>query len=132
MLYEVITRNMWIVYGDDDRPEFCNVGNNIVILSNGTVLSVSDDELDDFDPGRVTIMETPVFNSNNVRARLENHGFYVSTNSMPESVLNATVYRKMENLRLRIETMERLGIDVGPVITSYSIHYTKLYDQAFP
>ncbi|MBA2860585.1 cell wall-binding repeat-containing protein [Methanococcus maripaludis] len=112
---QIQDRNMWIVYGDDDRPEFCNAGSNIVILSNGTALSVDDEDLGDFDPGRVTIMENPVFNSNNVMARLQNQGFYVSTQSMPESVLNRTVYRKMEQLQLQIETMEQLGINCTPL-----------------
>jgi putative cell wall-binding protein len=112
---QIQNRNMWIVYGDDDRPEFCNAGDNIVILSNGTALSVDDEDLGDFDPGRVTVMENPVFNSNNVRARLENYGFYVSIQSMPESVLNRTVYRKMEQLQLQIETMEQLGINCTPL-----------------
>ena len=112
---QIQNRNMWIVYGDDDRPEFCNAGDNIVILSNGTALSVDDEDLGDFDPGRVTVMENPVFNPNNVRARLENYGFYVSIQSMPESVLNRTVYRKMEQLQLQIETMEQLGINCTPL-----------------
>ncbi|WP_231288466.1 cell wall-binding repeat-containing protein [Methanococcus maripaludis] len=65
---QIQNRNIWIVYGDDDRPEFCNTGRNIVILSNGTALSFDDEDLEDFEPGRVTIMENPLFNSNNVMA----------------------------------------------------------------
>ncbi|MBA2862687.1 cell wall-binding repeat-containing protein [Methanococcus maripaludis] len=108
---QIQNRNMWIVYGDDDRAEFCNTGRNIVILSNGTTLSVDDEDLEDFNPGRVTIMENPLFNSNNVQTRLQNYGFYVSTQSMPESVLNRTIYRKMGQLQLQIENMEQLGIN---------------------
>ncbi|WP_459202387.1 cell wall-binding repeat-containing protein [Methanococcus sp. CF] len=112
---QIQDRNMWIVYGDDDRPEFCSAGNYIVVLSNGTALSIDDDDLEDFDPKTVTIMETPVFNSNNVMSRLQNQGFSVSTQAMPESVLNRTVYRKMEQLQLQIETMEQLGINCTPL-----------------
>ncbi|MBA2858400.1 putative cell wall-binding protein [Methanococcus maripaludis] len=126
---QIQNRNMWIVYGDDDRPEFCNAGDNIVILSNGTALSVDDEDLGDFDPGRVTVMENPVFNSNNVRARLENYGFYVSTQSMPESVLNRTVYRKMEQLQLQIETMEQLGINCTPLRNDLNLINNSIRNQ---
>ncbi|MBP2171836.1 cell wall-binding repeat-containing protein [Methanococcus voltae] len=100
--------NITIAYGDDVNGNCTGWG--FVILTNGTNLSIDNDTVDYLNitnDTNITIIETPFFNGSTIVQRLNNRGFSVSTQAMPDWVLQ----KKVQNTRqLLIRKMQRLTV----------------------
>ncbi|WP_292460133.1 hypothetical protein [Methanothermococcus sp.] len=85
-----------------------NIDNNsIVVLSNGSDLSVNSSELKEHNITDVIIVSGGVFINNNslVVKRLENHGFHVKIHAIKNDVLKHIVEKKYVRLKIKTELM---------------------------
>lgn len=89
-----------IVHGDDETS--INDTNALIILSNGSNLSINESELKEINATSIVVIKS-VFNNSLVLKRLKNHGFNVSTHSIDDSVLKHVVENKYLSLNLKIK-----------------------------
>jgi len=104
-------RDVCILYGEESVSNICNSSNSVVVLTNGSEISVGYELLGNFNTSNIDIVTTPLFNGQNIRNNLENMGYKVNTRSMAQSELEENVLRIRNNLQIRIENMENNGIN---------------------
>jgi putative cell wall-binding protein len=104
-------RDVCILYGGESTSNICNSSNSVVILTDGSEISVDSELLGNFNTSNIDIVTTPLFNGQTIRNNLENMGYQVNTRTMAQSELEENVLRIRNNLQIRIENMENNGIN---------------------
>ncbi|MDK2790537.1 MAG: hypothetical protein PWP15_1044 [Methanothermococcus sp.] len=101
-------RKIVIVYGEDGE---ITVENNVtVVLSNGTNITIDEDELEELNTSEVVIVENPMLNKNLIMNRFKNRGFNVSTKAMPQEVLKKIVEKRLDRLESKVQRLKGLPI----------------------
>lgn len=114
-------KTITIVYGENGDVELVNITNDtVIILTNGTNTSIDEDEIEELAGDKnITVLETPLYNYSGLLNRLQNHGFHVSTASMPGNVLKAKIERRMSTIQTSLQALAQNGINTSELDTKY-------------
>ncbi|ABO35191.1 conserved hypothetical protein [Methanococcus maripaludis C5] len=113
-----VNKTILIVYTEGENDTYGNITNVTFVLTDGENISVSEEDMQKMSDN-ITVLEDAAYNYSGLLKRLQNHGFQVSTASMPGNVLKAKIERRMNTIQTTLQALEQNGINISEIDTKY-------------
>ncbi|MBA2850898.1 putative cell wall-binding protein [Methanococcus maripaludis] len=113
-----VNKTILIVYANSTNDTYGNITNVTFVLTDGNKTSVSEEVMENISDN-ITVLEDAAYNYSGLLNRLQNHGFQVSTASMPGNVLKAKIERRMNTIQTTLKALEQNGINISELDTKY-------------